>query len=109
MSNVSGDISLIGEKIKEIRRSKKISQEKLAEMISMNHRTINRIENCHTMPTLDTLDKIAVALNVNLSDFFQTQTLKSRDEITQDIINILSRSSDKELRTFYRAVYNFFI
>ena len=102
-------IALVGEKIKEIRRSKKISQERLAEMISMNHRTINRIENCHTMPTLETLDKIATALEVNLSDFFQTQTLKSRKEIIKDILNILNRLSDKELRTFYKAVYNFFI
>ena len=103
------DIALIGEKIKEIRRAKKISQEKLAEMISMNHRTINRIENCHTMPTLETLDKIAAALNVNPGDFFQTQTLKSREEITKYILNILSHLNDKELRTFYKAVYNFFI
>ena len=102
-------IALVGEKIKEIRRSKKISQERLAEMISMNHRTINRIENCHTMPTLETLDKIATALEVNLSDFFQTQTLKSRKEIIKDILNILNRLSDKELLTFYKAVYNFFI
>ncbi len=103
------NIGLIGERIKEIRRAKKISQEKLAEMISMNHRTINRIENCHTMPTLETLDKIANALNVNLSDFFQTQALKTRKEITSDILNILDKLSDKELQTFYKAVYNFFI
>lgn len=103
------DLALIGEKIKEIRRTKKISQEKLAEMIHMNHRTINRIENCHTMPTVETLDKIARALSVRLSDFFETQNLQTRESIIENITNIAHNLPDKELRNFYKAIYNFFI
>lgn len=103
------NINLIGAKIKEIRRAKKISQEKLAEIISMNHRTINRIENCHTIPTLETLDKIAKALNVKITDFFETDSVESRENIIKNITSIIDRLEECELRNFYKAVCNFFI
>ena len=55
------DLNHIGTKIKEIRKRKKISQEKLAELVSMNNRSILRIENQQNLPTLETLAKIAAA------------------------------------------------
>jgi len=99
--------SLIGKKIKEIRKSKKISQEKLAEMISMNHRSILRIENAHTIPTIETLSKIADVLDVKLIDFFETQEFEQKDKIIEDINNCLQKMSDKDLKSFYKSIYYF--
>lgn len=96
---------LIGLKIKEIRKRKKISQEKLAEMVLMNHRSIVRLENSQSVPTVETLEKIAVALDVSISDFFETKMIKSRTEIVEDINNSIKKMNDDELRNFYKAVY----
>lgn len=101
------DLKLIGIKIKEIRKRKKISQEKLAEIVSMNHRSIVRLENNHSVPQLETLEKIAEALGVSISDFFENKPLGSRDEIIKDINSCLSSMNDDELKTFYQAVYYF--
>ena len=98
---------LIGKKIKEIRKSKNISQEKLAEMVSMNTRSILRLENAQSSPTLETLEKVAEALNVDIKVFFETETLESRNVILQNINTALNEMSDSELKTFYKAVYNF--
>ena len=98
---------LIGKKIKEIRKSKNISQEKLAEMVSMNTRSILRLENAQSSPTLETLEKVAEALNVDIKVFFETETLESRNVILQNINTALNGMSDSELKTFYKAVYNF--
>ena len=78
------EISLIGKKIKKIRKQKKISQEKLAEMISMNHRSIVRIENAQVVPTLETLGKIAEVLDVKIADFFDEYTRHIVYEMAQN-------------------------
>ena len=101
------DIELIGHKIKTIRKQKKISQEKLAEIIEMNTRSILRIENGQTIPTLDTLLKIAIALNVDIKDFFETDTIKNKQEIIEEINNILINMDETELQKFYKSVYNY--
>ena len=102
------EISLIGKKIKKIRKQKKISQEKLAEMISMNHRSIVRIENAQVVPTLETLGKIAEVLDVKIADFFEVQEFQTREEIVQNINLKLSKMSDDELKAFYKSVCHFF-
>ncbi len=101
------DTESIGIKIKEIRKRKKISQEKLAEMVSMNHRSIVRLENNQTIPTLETLEKIAVVLGVRISDFFEDKTVKKRNDIIKDINDCVAAMSDEELKNFYKAVYYF--
>lgn len=99
---------LIGAKIKEIRKRKKISQEALAERVSMNHRSIVRLENAYSQPTLETLEKIADALGVKITDFFEIATTgKTRTQIVADINNCMDSMSDEELNTFYKAIYYF--
>lgn len=102
------NLKLIGYKIKEIRKKKKISQEKLAEMISMNHRSIIRLENVHNTPTLETLEKIAQALNVNITDFFEVDSIDSREELIKEINSIIEKLNDNELKTFYKTIYHFY-
>ncbi len=102
------DLKLIGQKIKQIRKKKKISQEKLAEMVSMNHRSIVRVENAQTVPTLETLRKIANVLDVDIVDFFKTETLGNKEEIIEKIIDYLNNATETDVKTFYNAVYSFF-
>ena len=49
------DYNIIGERLKQARLNKRLTQEKLAEMVSMSHRSIVRLENLHTIPTIETL------------------------------------------------------
>lgn len=97
----------IGTKIKEIRKRKKISQEKLAEMVGMNQRSIVRLENSYSKPSIETLEKIAAALEVNIVDFFAAEPVKSRVQIIEEINNCIKKMSDDELKHFYKAVYYF--
>lgn len=103
------DLSLIGQKIKIIRRARGISQEMLSESVDMNLRTISRIENGKTLPTIDTLDKIADALSVRLCDFFDEERFENREVIIDNITKIARNMGDKQLKIFYRVIYSFFI
>ncbi len=51
--------------LKEYRKKKKISQEKLEKLTELDRKTIFRIENDINMPLLDTFAKIVVALGLS--------------------------------------------
>ena len=61
-------MSKLGEKILAIRKSKGLSQEKLAEDANINLRTLQRIEKGQTKPHGDTLKRICKALDVPVEE-----------------------------------------
>ncbi|HZQ30004.1 MAG TPA: helix-turn-helix transcriptional regulator [Patescibacteria group bacterium] len=61
----------LGEKIKRLRKSQNLTQEKLAELASVDPKTIISIETgARRNPTLKTLSKLANALGVKVKDIF---------------------------------------
>lgn len=58
----------IGEKIREVRKKKGLSQEELAESSKVNLRTIQRIENNESEPRGKTLHLICEVLDINAED-----------------------------------------
>lgn len=58
----------IGIKIKLLRAKAKLSQEKLAELSYMNKNSIGSIERGESKPSIETLEKIANALNIELKE-----------------------------------------
>ncbi len=60
-----------GEKVRKLRKEKDISQEELAEKIKRDPRTVVAIETGKRNPTLNTIYKIAQALNVSLSELLR--------------------------------------
>ena len=57
-----------GQKLQKVRKSKKISQEELAEILSMHRTYVRFIERGERNPTIRTLYKVAKALKVNSSE-----------------------------------------
>lgn len=55
--------ALISEWVKNSRTNLKLSQEGLAQIAGIDRKTINRIENGHFSPSIDTLVRISVSLN----------------------------------------------
>jgi len=102
---IMDNLQNLGLKIKEIRKKKRISQEKLAEMVSMNTKSILRLENAQNIPTLETLSKISRVLDIKIADLFEIQEFQNREDIIQDISNCLKKMNDEELKKFYKSVY----
>ena len=59
-----------GERVKELRKEKGLSQEQLAEKIKRDPRTIVSIEGGKRNPTLNTINKIAKAIATDIKDLF---------------------------------------
>ena len=66
----------IGEKIKKIRKSKNISQDKLAELLIVSDKTISSWECDRTVPDINMLIKISSALDYNFYDFINDNEMK---------------------------------
>jgi transcriptional regulator with XRE-family HTH domain len=63
---------LLGERIKEIRKAKGLTQEQLAELVDIEQKHVSRIELGKNAPTIDRLEMIAEALNVPMASFFDS-------------------------------------
>jgi transcriptional regulator with XRE-family HTH domain len=63
----------IGETIRNYRLQKGMSQGDIEKRTGLLRCYLSRVENGHTVPSLDTLEKIAFALDLQLSQFFSEQ------------------------------------
>ena len=61
---------VIGERIRTIREAKGLSQGNIERRCGLLRCYISRVENGHTVPSLDTLEKFARALEVPLHELF---------------------------------------
>lgn len=65
--------SKLGLRIKEMRQSRGLTQDNLAEMVSCNTSHISNIENNHTKVSLNVLLAIANALNTSIDYLLSNQ------------------------------------
>jgi transcriptional regulator with XRE-family HTH domain len=86
----------IGDVIRNFRAERGLSQGDIERRTGLLRCYLSRVENGHTVPSLETLAKIAEALNISLADFFPgTQTASERDtqrmlgELSEDEIRFL--------------------
>ena len=96
----------LGKRIKELRKRKGYTQEKLAEMINMEQNTISVIESGRNFPTLVTLEKMANILGVELSDFFNYDAFDDIAEIKRYTDNQISAMNETELKLTYKFIRN---
>ncbi len=67
--------SKIGLKIVLERTKRKLSQEKLAELSDLSKTALGAIERGTSSPSIDTLDRIAAALNIELSELVKVKSV----------------------------------
>src|SRR5271154_1038413 len=71
-----GSISMnIGTTIRGYRLQKGMSQGDIEKRTGLLRCYLSRVENGHTVPSLETLQKIARALDLQLSEFFAEETI----------------------------------
>jgi len=96
----------LGARIKELRKSKNITQEELVEVIGSDTNNLSRIENGKKFMSAEKLEKIAGALNVDIKELFDFGHILSDDELKAEIISDINSLSTKQLKYIYKAVKN---
>ena len=94
----------LAKRLKELRLLRGMSQEYLAEESRVSLRTIQRIENEESTPMGETIKRIAVALDIELSEFVGITSLEETNNLKGTIIFLkkqLSKTTKKsEIKTF---------
>lgn len=63
----------VAERIKRIRKEKGLSQQEVADKLSMNRVQYNRIETGKSDPTMNILQRIANVLDIDVVEFFEAK------------------------------------
>ena len=93
-------------KLKSIRKSRKLTQEQLAELVDVDFRYISFLENARSFPSCDLLEKITKALNISYADLFIFEENLSREEIKKQLIEIIQLLDDKNLYSLFKTFLN---
>lgn len=94
---------LLGKRIKELRKEKGVTQERLAEIIGIDPNNLSRIEKGRNYPTPENLSKIANALNVSPDKLYFFTHHKDYSDIKSELTNALNDER------FGRMLYKFFL
>lgn len=96
-----------GARIKELRNKKGITQYQLAEMIEIDPKHMSHIETGRSFPKADLIEKLACALEIDYTEFFNIEHLKSREYILNKINSLLKKTSDDELTKIFKIISSY--
>jgi transcriptional regulator with XRE-family HTH domain len=66
---------VIGERFKQLREEKKLSQGDIETSTGLLRCYISRVENGHTVPSVETLEKLARAVGIEMYELFGGKTV----------------------------------
>ncbi|MGG2201413.1 helix-turn-helix domain-containing protein [Paenibacillus validus] len=92
-------LSIIGARIRALRKERGWSQEKLAELADLNASYVGKIERGEKNTTFRSLEKVSGALDISMLELFRymepVENVSDKDTFAK-IINMLQSSSDEE-------------
>ena len=95
---------LIGSRIKELRKSKGLSQEALAEKAETSPNYLSRMERGTENPTLDMLIKLSTALEVEMWEMFDFGHVLNQKELKEAIQSFAKTSDESALRLVLKII-----
>jgi transcriptional regulator with XRE-family HTH domain len=93
---------VIGERLRDLREEKKMSQGDIEKRTGLLRCYISRVENGHTVPSVDTLEKMARALEIPMYRLFtEDADVKKPNIPLQDIPSrAVTTKQDREIQAF---------
>jgi transcriptional regulator with XRE-family HTH domain len=96
---------VIGDKLKQLREIKKLSQGDIEKRTGLLRCYISRIENNHTVPSVDTMEKMARALEVPMYRLFTDDDHVKKPTIPAEEIRSRAANSKQEREVWAFAKY----
>ena len=94
---------LLGKRIRELRKERNITQEKLSELAEIEIPSLSNIENGKNYPNSETLEKLARALDVMPYELYIFEHLRLPD--TKKLISEMCGAMEKN-EQLTRKIYN---
>jgi len=95
---------IIGERLRAIREHKSITQGDVERSTGLLRAYLSRVENGHTIPSIETLDKWTRALGVTMSELFSENGKAAKPlDLPEPKPEKLDRSASNNLRRLTQA------
>jgi len=98
----------LGERLREFRQSRAMSQEQVAHQANITPAYLGQVERGTKNITVHTLEKVCTALNISLSEFFDTakgnNPDKGIDDVSNQILHQLHNKSESEKQAILKMV-----
>lgn len=93
----------LGNRIRELRKNKGVSQLELAYDMDMSMNTISGIELGKISPKIDTLKKIAQKLDIDISELFDFSEHAPKDKVIRKKSRKLPANCCRRTRSFWTS------
>lgn len=96
----------LGDKLRNLRNSRKLTTQQLADKVAISQSYISRFENNRAIPDVDLLHKILTALDSDLGSFFENESEIKSVELLQliETIKTLTPEAQVKLNEFLQLV-----
>jgi transcriptional regulator with XRE-family HTH domain len=93
----------LGNRIRELRKKRKMTQALLAEKTDLSDNFIGLLERGQTTPSLETLDKISKALKVPIRELFEfeTESVVGKERMINELNRMLKEKNGADVRWFH--------
>lgn len=98
----------IGRQVQILRKRKGLSQDALAEMVGIDAKSLSRIERGAHYPAIETLERLANAMKLELKDFFDFDGRPSVEEMRSQIIRSAQAAGADEVERMAGALQSIF-
>jgi transcriptional regulator with XRE-family HTH domain len=100
---------LLGQRIRTLRKLKGWTQQELGDEADVNYKFIGEIERSRQNPSFVILEKIAIALGVDLFELFRfEQEFQNRKIVEASLLNILKNMPEEDLKKFHLILHTLY-
>ena len=94
----------IGKRIQELRQKNGLKQSELAEKVDIATKHQSCIETGKNYPSAELMEKYAKVLNINISELLLIEHIKPKEQLLNELLEMLNNSSEEEIITIYKIV-----
>lgn len=95
---------IIGQRIRNYRTQKGLSQEKLAELAGCHPTYIGQLERGEKNATLESVEKIASAMDISLSELFDKLGKSGGNNIAAKCYDLVASKNEAEQKQLYKMI-----
>ncbi|MBR1985140.1 MAG: helix-turn-helix transcriptional regulator [Clostridia bacterium] len=99
------DYNKIGDFIAKTRKSKKLTQAKLAEKLFVSEKTVSKWENGKGIPDTNILPKLCKVLDININELLNGERIESDTNENEKLILKMAKELEQKNKTIWTSMW----
>ena len=95
-----------GKRIKELRKSKNMTQEQLAGLLGIEPPNVSKLESGMHFPMPENIEKLAKILDIDVKELFDFGHLEEKKYLIEMLKNYIDNAEENEIKFLYKTILN---